>query len=323
MPSDEQSNRSADRSEGEGGGELEDRGAAARIETRSRQEYYEDLRAGIAQEARTEPRRPADPGGAAEPPERAANGKPWEEVTGWSRRVWAEYQRKWPADERAPVDRSREPPGPSRGDGSQPLDRAVNEELDQECDQIAAREQERISPTLLKTESRDSDRHLVGFEYRLKGRDRIKEKVADRIEEKNLSPKEAVSLITDAIRYTFQYEEVRYSQRVRADIACLKEQGFELVRLKNSWSDEQYKGINSQWIDPDSGQRFELQFHTRISFEAKQITHGAYEQLRSQQPDELETMVLRAFQREVSAAIPVPPGTEDIPDYPERGRNAK
>ncbi len=173
---------------------------------------------------------------------------------------------------------------------------------------------------MLEIESLDPDRHLAGFEYRLKDRDRIKEKVADRIEEKNLSPNEAVSLIPDTIRFTFQYEEARYSHGVWAEIGRMEEQGFKQVTRKNSWTDEQYKGINSQWIDPESGQRFELQFHTRISFEAKQITHSAYEKLRAQpKPDELETMVLRAFQREVSAAIPVPPGAEDIPDYPERG----
>ena len=33
---------------------------------------------------------------------------------------------------------------------------------------------------------------------------------------------------------------------------------------------------------------FEVQFHTRISFEAKQLTHGAYERLRSQQADAFE-----------------------------------
>jgi hypothetical protein len=138
------------------------------------------------------------------------------------------------------------------------------------------------------------------------------------------SVKEAVSLIPDAVRYTLQYEEARYSQGVRADIGRLKEHGFEMLTLKNSWSGEQYKGINSQWIDPDSGQRFELQFHTRVSFDAKQITHPAYERLRSQpKPDELETMVLRAFQREVSAAIPVPPSAKEIPDYPEKGQNAR
>ena len=93
------------------------------------------------------------------------------------------------------------------------------------------------------------------------------------IKELSFSPEEAVSLVPDAIRYTFQYDEARYTRGVWADIARLRDQGFELDKLKNSWSDDQYKGINSQWIEPDTGQRFEVQFHTRISFEAKQITH--------------------------------------------------
>ena len=103
----------------------------------------------------------------------------------------------------------------------------------------------------------------------------------------------------DAIRYTFQYREAHYTQGVWADIERLKDQGFELQKLKNSWSKEQYKGINSQWIEPETGQRFEVQFHTRISFEAKQLTHDAYERLRLDQADKFEKMVLEAFQRKV------------------------
>jgi hypothetical protein len=126
----------------------------------------------------------------------------------------------------------------------------------------------KISPALRAAEDQDPDRHLIGFEHRLKGRDRIKEKVYDGIDLLKRSPEEAVSLVPDAIRYTFQYQEARYTQGVRTDIEYLKDQGFELDKLKNSWSGEQYKGINSQWIEPDTGQRFEVQFHTRISFEA-------------------------------------------------------
>ena len=127
----------------------------------------------------------------------------------------------------------------------------------------------------------------------------------------------------DAIRYTFQYKEARYTQGVWTDIERLKDQGFELDKLKNSWSDDQYKGINSQWIEPDTGQRFEVQFHTRISFEAKQLTHGAYERLRTQQADTFEELVLEAFQKKVTAEVPVPPGADGIPDYPERGADAR
>ena len=103
----------------------------------------------------------------------------------------------------------------------------------------------------------------------------------------------------------------------------MRDQGFELDKLRNSWSDEQYKGINSQWTVPDTGQRFEVQFHTRISVEAKQLTHGAYERLRTQQPDAFEQMVLEAFQKKTTAEVPVPLGADGIPDYPERDPDAR
>ena len=38
------------------------------------------------------------------------------------------------------------------------------------------------------------------------------------------------------------------------------------------------------------------------------------------QADEFEKMVLEAFQRKVSADVPVPPGAADIPAYPERSQ---
>jgi len=98
---------------------------------------------------------------------------------------------------------------------------------------------------------------------------------------------------------------------------------LELEILKNSWSRDQYKGINTQWIDPDTSQRFEVQFHTRISYEAKQITHGAYERLRTLEADKFEELVLEAFQKKVAAEVPVPPGAADIPDYPKRGTDAR
>ncbi len=103
----------------------------------------------------------------------------------------------------------------------------------------------------------------------------------------------------------------------------MKDQGFRLDKLKNYWSDDQYKGINSQWIEPRTGQRFELQFHTSISFEAKQITHPAYERLRTKQADTFEELVLEAFQKKFTAKVPIPPGAIDISDYPEGDQNAR
>ena len=311
MPSDGHDDHGDD----QGGGGRAGRAGGGQAETRHRQEYYADLRVAVsAEESVTAQQTAAREQAAAEK---------WGEKAQDSRWMWTEYQRRWPPGERAPVDRSDDPPGSWRGDGDRILYPADNARVETACDRIAKREKEEISPALRATESQDPDRHLVGFDDRLKERDRIKEKVYAFINDLIISPDKAVSLVPDAIRYTFQYKEARYTQGVLSDIERLKDQGFELHKLKNSWSDDQYKGINSQWIAPATGQRFEVQFHTRISFEAKQLTHGAYERLRSRQADAFEELVLEAFQKKVTAEVPIPSGAESIPDYPERGADAR
>ena len=295
----------------------------APAETRSHEEYYADLRAAVALRDRSDPGARSKPGEQTENDPQAQPATSWEETAELSRWMWSEYKRRWPPEERPQVDRSNDPPGSWRGDSNRFLDRPVNERIDAECDRIVERERKKISPVLRETEAQDPDRHLIGLDRCLKDRDRIKEKVCRTIKESNRSPENAVSLVPDAIRYTFQYDEVRYTHGVRADIARLKDQGFELGKLKNSWSSDQYKGINSQWVEPGTGQRFEVQFHTVISFEAKQLTHGSYERLRTRQADKFEEMVLEAFQAKVTGEVPVPRGAADIPDFPRRRSDAR
>ena len=81
----------------------------------------------------------------------------------------------------------------------------------------------------------------------------------------------------------------------------------------NNWLDNpEYKGVNSRWRTPEGG-RFELQFHTPESLDAKENrTHRAYERLRSPETARAEQRALRTYQRLVSAAVPVPGGVEAI-----------
>jgi hypothetical protein len=304
MPPDDHPDR---RNNQDGAGDNAARGRNDPAETRTRQEYYSELRVTVSRQESAAARKITA--------EEHAAAEKWQEKEAESRLIWTEYQRKWPPAERPAVDRSKDPAGSWRVDSSRRLEPAENSRVDAECDRIAKREEEKISPKLRAIESQDPDRRLVGFERRLKGHDRIKEKVYDRIKLLNHSPEEAVSHVSDTIRYTFQYRESRYTQGVWTDIERLKDEGFKLHKLKNYWSDDQYKGINSTWIEPDTGQRLEVQFHTRISFEAKQLTHTAYELIRSKQADALEELVLEAFQKKVTADVPVPPGAADIPDY--------
>jgi hypothetical protein len=287
---------------------------AVPAEPRSRQEQYASQHEAVsAQKSATARQNAAEEQAAAEK---------WDKSAKESRWMWGEYQRRWPPEERPQVDKSADPPGSWRGETNKYLDSAANRRVDAACDQIAKREREKISPAMREVESQDPERQLAGFDKRLKGDDRIKDKVCRSIKNFGRSPEQAVSRVPDTIRYTFQYREDRYAQGVAADVARLTERGFKLSKLRNSWSEEQYKGINSQWIEPDTGQRFEVQFHTRISFEAKQLTHPAYERLRTRQPDKFEQMVLEAFQRKVTTDVPVPRGATDIPNYPPRDTHA-
>lgn len=312
VPSGEHPGRAVDRS----GGRSPSSDGVVRFETRYRHEYYDDMRAATRAEARPQTPKTADPDGSAQPHERDANGKPWAETTDWSHRVWAEYQAKYPPEERPPVDRSNDPPGSWRGAANHFLDQATSERAEHWHDRNKECEQDKTTPKMRTQEAADPDRHLTGLEYRLKGCDRIKEKVADHMKEKGSTVDKALTTVKDAIRYTFVYKEGGYTNGVKADLVRMENNGFEQVERKNSWESGQYKGINSRWREPSTGLLFEVQFHTKISFEAKQLTHEAYERLRSKQVSEFEELALEAFQKRIFGAVPIPPGACDITDYP-------
>jgi hypothetical protein len=103
----------------------------------------------------------------------------------------------------------------------------------------------------------------------------------------------------------------------------LEAKGFTQVELRNTWKDDQYKGINSRWREPESGVSFEVQFHTQASLEAKELTYVAYERLRSitaQTPEaDREASELKELQRRVNSVLSIPPRVADIEGYPPEG----
>ncbi|HUL27462.1 MAG TPA: hypothetical protein VLW44_17020, partial [Streptosporangiaceae bacterium] len=156
--------------------------------------------------------------------------------------------------------------------------------------------------------------------YALKDPERFREKLADRIERfPKADPNDLAAEIHDGVRYTFIFEFEHYTQSVELAQNHLAEAGYDQIETKPGWHGEEYKGVNSQWRDPTSGIRFEVQFHTRESWTAKQTTHEAYETIRSNSAPLEEVERLRAYQSEVSATVRIPPGALDIPAY-KKGR---
>ena len=184
--------------------------------------------------------------------------------------------------------------------------------IDRGYARVKETEEKTVTPAMRRIEAEDPNRTLVGLEHRLKGRQRIDEKVTHDVQKKGVSPAQAFADMKDAIRYTLQYPEDKYSAGVQADARRLKDEGVEYIDSRNTWTSEQYKGINSWWRESGSGQLFEIQFHTQASFDGKQETHAAYERLRMLPKDTQEVRELRDYQRQVNAKIPIPPGAPDI-----------
>lgn len=241
----------------------------------------------------------------------------WAEAVPQLRASWAEHKQRYP--ERSHALPHTQTDGGWVADGNRRLTPEQNAEATKAHADLQAETKDVIFPAMLRIEASSPDGTLAGIEHRLKGEDRLKEKLADELLAKpEKTVRGALSEVADAVRFTLTYPSERYAEGVLTDVAGLKAEGFELLKLKNLWAGNQYKGINSQWRQPDTGTRIEMQFHTPESLEAKELTHPAYERIRGSEASPAEQRELKAFQRRANALLVTPPGAADIRDFPEK-----
>ena len=270
---------------------------------------YEAMRAHVSAEAGEEAR-----------PVRPAEGSYWHEVPGFLDQA-ADHRKRGSADQQPAPDRSADPPGSFRSHGGSYLTPGRHAEAVTVIDRV--REAEPAISADMRTVEQEN-RHggwLDGFEHRVKGDDRLKEKVAEGLATigPDARPEEILKQVPDSIRYTFCLQPEAYSTGYYDIKQRLESFGYEIYQSKNSWEAAEYKGINTRWITRE-GQRFEVQFHTAESFHAKQcVTHSAYERIRNPLTSDDERRALEAFQRKVSSWIQVPDGTADIPSFKKEG----
>jgi hypothetical protein len=241
----------------------------------------------------------------------------WAAAAPGFRSDWERHAEGYP--ERTRLTPTTQPDGSWSAGGNRKLTPEQNAEAAKACADIREEGREVVLPAMRRVEAAAPERRLAGLDNMLKGEDRLKEKIADALRARpELTVTQALSIVPDPVRFTFAYSMERYADGVRADVERLKAEGFELIRLKNLWTDDQYKGINSQWRRPETGLRVEMQFHTPESLEAKELTHKAYERIRTPSVTPAERDELEDFQRRVNALIATPPGTADIKDFPEK-----
>jgi hypothetical protein len=238
-------------------------------------------------------------------------------------RMWRLHTERWPDQPRedGPGDhaRSGDPPGSWRGDGDRYLAPDQNAAADNLVAELRAPEPA-ITADLRQIEHDHPSGHLAGLEHRLKGDQRLKEKIADKLEFKvGASIGDVVVQISDAVRYTFWFDPAEYARGCGTIREALEARGYRMTYSANNWVEgAQYKGLNTRW-ETRQGDRFEVQFHTAESLHAKEcLTHRSYERLRSPEVSREERVELESYQRIVSAAIPTPAGSTEIPGIKER-----
>jgi hypothetical protein len=240
----------------------------------------------------------------------------WADVANYER-MWQRHLERWPDPPgQAQPDRVHpdDPPGSWRGDGG----RYLTPDQNASADRSIARLREPEPAITADLRQLEHDNHLGGYlaglDHRLKGDQRLKEKIADKLQfDLATTTVDAADQISDAVRYTFCFSRDSYVEGCGVMRQTLEERGYRMTYSANNWSDNpQYKGINTRWQAP-SGDKFELQFHTMESLHAKSVlTHRSYERLRSPTVSRAERVELETYQRVVTAAIPDPAGADRV-----------
>jgi hypothetical protein len=121
------------------------------------------------------------------------------------------------------------------------------EAVDRGCDRVREVEENVVTPAMLRIEAEDPDRTLASLDNRLKGKDRLAEKVTNWMKaQPDLKPDDAFGLVKDAIRYTFQYPDEKYAEGVHADCARLEAAGFQRGDRQGTWENGPIQGDQQQ-----------------------------------------------------------------------------
>lgn len=274
---------------------------------------YEAMRAHVSAET-------ADQDSPGRGPDESEQANYWSEVARF-RDMWADHERRWP-EPQPTVDpgRSADPAGWYRSKGGFMMSPERHAETVEAIGRV--RETEPAISADMRTIEKENTYGgwLAGFEHRIKGDDRLMEKVAEQAAaEPGKSSSAILQKIPDALRFTCCLGPDNYTRGYYDVKSRLEDLGHEMYQSANHWADPEYKGINTRWVT-SQGQRVEVQFHTPESFHAKEVvTHKAYERLRIPQIADEERGELEDFQGEVSSYIKVPEGAVDIPDFKKKG----
>lgn len=159
---------------------------------------------------------------------------------------------------------------------------------------------------------------MTGLQYSVKTASsvssKIKRKIADK-RRKGATAKdyEIVREMGDLVRYTQMGNHDDLGVNTLKAIKALEARGHKVTKVENKYLDKSsdYKGIHLDVKSP-SGQKYELQIHSKESMAVKNKLHPIYEKSRMLPPNSPERKRLEQQMRDISASLPMPKGIENL-----------
>lgn len=170
---------------------------------------------------------------------------------------------------------------------------------------------------------------LVDLEYKFKSYESAYRKIKSYQTEESLKDltffQSTLNTLKDLLRYTVVFDLNKFTENVNSFIESLKNEKYEVVRLKNRFNNEEYKDLltNFNIKKNYNGEIikfiFEVQFHTNETLKAKKIIHLLYEVTREYElklneisPSIIEKISL--VQKELNSDITIPDKISSIQD---------
>lgn len=153
--------------------------------------------------------------------------------------------------------------------------------------------------------------YFVELDQRLKKRERIIEKIVQKMNIDNMSIKDASNGIKDSLRYTIVVDDCVYVEKVDEYLRKIEDMGYKVVNLKNKWGDEFYQGINVFFAD-ELGFKFEIQFHTPNGYTIKEgKLRDVYTIIRDENSPEDLVKKCNEIRKYYQAQVRIPKGAMD------------
>jgi hypothetical protein len=186
--------------------------------------------------------------------------------------------------------------------------------------QATIRASSAIEPRVTSLMTGLADAHggrMYQLEFRLKTEESLARKIAAEAHDKGLSPEEAASDIVDVLRYTMVFEREGFVENVLAVQQAMQDAGWE--QYDTRWTNyfkpgDAYDGYNTAMFNPETGAKFELQFHTPETAQVKEGAHVIYQRWReTAHTDTAERAKMWTEMTAMWSGIQPPEGWDQLP----------